>query len=86
MQSGDRDVGARCVHVDCGGGPGPQELVVDRAHATADVEDGLPVDTPRGERLDQRARQADGTLPTIRAQFPGRMAGVELAIERGVAG
>ena len=83
---GDPDVGARCVHVDRGGGPGPQELVVDRTHAAADVEDGLPVDPARGERLDQRASQAHGALLTVGSKMLGRVAGVELAIEGRVAG
>ena len=86
LSASDRDVGAGRVDVDCGGGPGPQEFVVDRSDTAADVEDGLPVDTPRSERVDQRASQARRALLSVRAQFLGRVAGVELAIERGVAG
>jgi hypothetical protein len=56
--------------------------VVDRTHATADVEDCLPVDTPRRERVDQRARQADRALLSVGAKAPGGVAGIELAIER----
>src|SRR3972149_6900428 len=63
LLASDRDVGARCVHVDCGGGPGPQELVVDRTHATADVEDGVPVDTARGARPRPGAGGAHGGPP-----------------------
>jgi hypothetical protein len=63
-----------------------QEPVVDRTHASADLEHGLPIDTPRGERLDQCASQAHRAVPTVGAQMPGRVANVELTIERGVAG
>jgi hypothetical protein len=59
---------------------------MDGTHATADVEDGLPVDTPLGQRLDQRASQTHGALLAVGAKMLGRVAGVELTIERGVAG
>jgi len=80
----DRDVGARCVHVDRSGGPGPQELVVDRTHPTADFEDGAPVDTPCRKLLDQCPSQALRALLTVGAKTLGRVARVELTIERGV--
>ena len=65
--------------------PGPQQLVVDRAHATADVEDGLALNAARGERVDQRTSQAQLALLTVGAKTLRRVAGVELAIEPGVA-
>jgi hypothetical protein len=59
---------------------------VDRTHSTADLEDGVPVDSPRGEGLDQRASQTYGPFLTVGAKTLGHVACVELAIERGVAG
>ena len=85
LLAGDREVGTRRVHVHGGGGPGPQELVVDRSHATADVEDGLPFDTARGEPIDQRASQVNRAVLAVGTELLGCVAGVELAIVRGLA-
>jgi len=56
------------------------------ARATADLEHRGPGDLARGEGVDQRARQSDRSLLVVGAEMPGGVAGIELAIERGVAG
>jgi len=80
LLAGRRDVGARCIDVDGCGGPGPQELVVNRTDAAADVKDGLPIDPAGAERLDERASEAPGTLPMVVAQLLRGVASVELSV------
>jgi hypothetical protein len=80
-----RDVGARCVDIDGRGGTGPQEFVMDRTHPTANVEDGLTFDTALGKRLDQRPSEGSGAFLAVGVQLLGRVARIELAIERRVA-
>lgn len=84
--AGDRDVGARRVNVHRSRGSGPQELMVDRPHTTADFEDGLPVEATRTKRLDQRSSRAYRALLPVGAKMLCRVTCVELAIEGAVAG
>jgi hypothetical protein len=60
--------------------------MMDGAHAAADVEDGLSLDTARGEGVDQHASQTLCALLTVGAKALRGVAGVELAIEPRVAG
>lgn len=80
-----RDVGAGCVDIDGRCGTRPKEFVVHRTHPTTNIEDGLTLDTALGERVDQRPSQGGGAILVVSVQLFGRMARIELAIERRVA-
>jgi hypothetical protein len=57
---------------------------MDRTHASADIEDRLPIDPALGEPIDQRSRQTTGAIAMVGAKLLIGVPSVELTIERGV--
>src|SRR6266851_9717458 len=58
---------------------GPEQLELNRAHATTDVEHRAPLDAGTHERVDQRPRRRGGTALAIVPEVSGRGLLIELA-------
>ena len=86
LATGGREIRSRCVDVDGGRGPGAQQLMVDRADAATDVEDGPALETARRQPVDQGAGQSRRPIPPVGPKVLCGVTGIELAIVVGALG
>ena len=86
LATGGREIRSRCVDVDGGRGPGAQQLMVDRADAATDVEDGPALETIRRQSVDQGPGQSRRPIPPVGPKVLCGVTGIELAIVVGALG